>query len=356
MVNGFFPIIKILTVTSISFVIAFFSTPILTHFLYKYRLGKKIRNEGKTPVFTSLHKKKEGTPTMGGILIWLTVAILTVGGLILAKAFGSNSIFSDFNFLTRKQTLLPLGILIFAAIIGLIDDLVGIFGISKIGTKGRGLRMRQRLFIFTTIAIIGALWFYFKLDWDLIHIPFLGDFNIGFWYIPIFIFIVVATAFSKNQTDGLDGLAGGVLLTAFSSYAVISYSQGRLELATFCGAIVGALLAFLWFNIYPARFFMGDTGSMSLGITLGVITMLTNSLFFLPFIGFILVIESLTTIIQMLSKKMRRKKIFISAPIHHHFEAKNWPETKVTMRFWIIAGVFAAIGLILFFIDTNFFN
>jgi phospho-N-acetylmuramoyl-pentapeptide-transferase len=346
-----FPIIKILVIAAAAFIIALFATPILTHFLYKYKLGKKIRNEGKTPIFTSLHKKKQGTPTMGGILIWATVGFLAVGILFLAKWLGPDSVFSDFNFLTRKQTLLPLGILLFAALIGLIDDLLGF---TKIGSQGRGLRMRVRLIIYTIVAAVGAYWFYFKLDWDLIHVPFMGDFNIGLWYIPIFIFIIVATAFSTNQTDGLDGLAGGVLLVAFSAYAVISYSQGRLELATFCGAIVGALLAFLWFNIYPARFFMGDTGSMSLGVTLGVIAMLTNSLFFLPFIGFILVIESLSTIVQVVSKKVRHKKVFLSAPIHHHFEAKGWPETKVTMRFWIIAGVVAVIGLILFFINNNF--
>jgi len=345
-----FPIIKILAIASVAFVIALLLTPILTHFLYKYKLGKRIRNEGKTPIFTSLHKKKEGTPTMGGILIWATVAILAIGVLILTKLFGPDSIFSDLNFLTRKQTLLPLGILLFAAVIGLIDDLIGI---SKIGGARRGLRVRTRLIIYAAIAIVGAYWFYFKLDWDLIHVPFVGDFNIGFWYVPIFIFIIVATAFSTNQTDGLDGLAGGVLLAAFSSYAVIAYSQGRFELATFCGAIVGALLAFLWFNIYPARFFMGDTGSMSLGVTLGVIAMLTNSLFFLPFIGFILVIESLSTLIQIVSKKVWKKKVFISAPIHHHFEAKGWPETKVTMRFWIVAGVMAVIGLILIFINNH---
>jgi len=345
-----FPIIKILFITASSFVVAIFTTPILTHFLYKYRLGKKIRNEGNTPIYTSLHKTKEGTPTMGGILIWATVALVAVGILGLTKIFGPDTIISDFNFLTRKQTLLPLGILLLAAFIGMIDDLLGIF---HFGREGRGLKMRERIFLYTFIAVIGALWFYFKLDWDLIHVPFVGDFNIGWWYIPIFIFIVVASAFSANQTDGLDGLAGGTLLVAFSAYAIISYSQGRIELATFCGAIIGALLAFLWFNIYPARFFMGDTGSMSLGITLGVISMLTNSLFFLPFIGFILVIESLTTIIQVLSKKIRHKKVFLSAPIHHHFEAKGWPETKVTMRFWIISGVAAAIGLILFFIDLK---
>jgi phospho-N-acetylmuramoyl-pentapeptide-transferase len=345
-----FPIIKILGIAALSFIIALFATPILTHFLYKYRLKKKIRNEGTTPIFSSLHRKKEGTPTMGGVLIWLTVVFIILAIFLLSKLF-PDTIFSDFNFLSRGQTLLPLGILLFAAIVGLIDDLIGI---SKIGGRGKGLRVRTRLLIYTVIAVVGAYWFYFKLDWDLIHVPFVNDFNIGLWYIPIFLFIIIATAFSTNQTDGLDGLAGGVLLVAFSSYAIISYSQGRLELATFCGAIVGALLAFLWFNIYPARFFMGDTGSMSLGITLGVIAMLTNSLFFLPFIGFILVIESGSTIIQVVSKKVRHKKVFLSAPIHHHFEAKGWPETKVTMRFWIIAGVVAAIGLILFFINSNF--
>jgi len=345
-----FPVIKILGIAALSFIIALFVTPILTHFLYKYKLGKKIRNEGTTPIFSSLHKKKEGTPTMGGILIWLTVVFVVLAIFLLSKLF-PDTIFSDFNFLSRGQTLLPLGILLFAAIVGLIDDLIGV---SKIGGRGKGLRVRTRLLIYTIIAAVGAYWFYFKLDWDLIHVPFVGDFNIGLWYIPIFLFIIIATAFSTNQTDGLDGLAGGILLVAFSSYAVISYSQGRLELATFCGAIVGALLAFLWFNIHPARFFMGDTGSMSLGITLGVIAMLTNSLFFLPFIGFILVIESSSTIIQVVSKKVRHKKVFLSAPIHHHFEAKGWPESKVTMRFWIIAGVVAVIGLILFFVNNNF--
>lgn len=347
-----FPIIKVLIIAAVSFILALFSTPLLTHFLYKYKLGKGIRNEGTTPIFTSLHIKKEGTPTMGGILIWVVVAVLAVGIFLLAKIFGPDTIFSDYSFLTRKQTLLPLGVLIFTAIIGLIDDLLGV---SRIGKSGKGLKMRHRIIIYTIIAAIAGYWFYFKLDWDLLHVPFFGDFNIGIWYIPIFVFAIVASAFSTNETDGLDGLSGGVLLAAFSAFAVICFHQGKIELATFCGAIVGALLAFLWFNINPARFFMGDTGAMSLGITLGVIAMLTNSLFLLPFIGFILIIESLSVIIQLLSKKIWHKKIFLSTPIHHHFEAKGWPETKVTMRFWILAGVFTVIGLIIFFIDSNFF-
>jgi len=351
MAINIFPIIKILTIAAVSFVVALFSTPILTHFLYKYKMGKGIRDEGTTPIFTSLHKKKEGTPTMGGILIWAIVAIIAVGIFLLAKLFGPDTIFSDYNFLTRKQTLLPLGVLLFAAIIGLIDDFMGI---NKMGKAGKGLRMKERLIVYTAISMVAAYWFYFKLDWDLLHVPFLGDFNIGIWYIPVFIFAIVASAFSTNETDGLDGLAGGILLIAFSAFAVICFQQGKIELATFCGAIVGALLAFLWFNIHPARFFMGDTGSMSLGITLGVMAMLTNSLFFLPFIAFVMVVESLSVIVQIISKKVRHKKIFLSTPIHHHFEAKGWPETKITMRFWIIAGVTTVIGLILFFIDSKF--
>ncbi|MEK7123803.1 MAG: phospho-N-acetylmuramoyl-pentapeptide-transferase, partial [Patescibacteria group bacterium] len=183
--------------------------------------------------------------------------------------------------------------------------------------------------------------------------PLFGDFEIGVWYVLIFIFAIVASAFSANETDGLDGLAAGVLMLAFSSFAVIAFLQGKTELAMFCSALIGALLAFLWFNVYPAIFFMGDTGSMSLGITLGVIAMLTNSFFILPFVGFILALESLSVIVQMISKKVFGRKIFLSTPIHHHFEALGWPETKVTMRFWIVSAVAAAVGLIIFFFDRQ---
>lgn len=252
------------------------------------------------------------------------------------------------NFLNQKQTLLPLGALIASALVGLGDDLLDIF---KKGHNGGGLKMRHRILIYAAIAAFGAWWFYYKLQWDLIHIPFVGDFNIGWWYVPLFVFILVATAFSINETDGLDGLAGGTLLIGFASFAAIAFSQGKMDLAVFCGVVIGALLAFLWFNIHPARFFMGDTGAMSLGIVLGIIAMLTNAFLLLPLICFIPVIESLSVIIQILSKKIRGKKIFLSAPIHHHFEATGWPETKITERFWIISGVIAAVGLILSLID-----
>ena len=344
-----FLIIKILGFSAIAFVLAIAWTPLLTHFLYKYRLGKQIRSAEQAPVFAKMHASKAGTPTMGGILIWVTVLAVALF-FAIAGSLAPDSIFSEFNFLSREQTYLPLGVFILAAIIGLADDILGVF---KIGGNGGGLNMKHRLLLYLAVALIGAYWFYFKLDWSVIHIPFFGNFEIGFWYIPIFAFIIVATSFSVNETDGLDGLAGGVLMVAFSAYIFVAVSQGKPELAVFCSVVVGALLAFLWFNIHPARFFMGDTGSMALGVTLGVIAMLTNTMFLLPFFGFILVAESLSVIVQTASKKLRGKKIFISTPIHHHFEAIGWPEPKITMRFWIISGVFALIGIALFVLERN---
>jgi len=345
--SDLFQISRILGLSALAFAVAFLLTPALTYFLYKYRLGKQIRAEG-APIFAALHKKKEGTPTMGGILVWVTILLLSLIFWILSK-FEAGSFITKLNFLSRSQTLLPLGALVASAIVGMADDLLGIFGI---GPKGGGLRMRHRIIVYTMIAVFGAWWFFSKLEWSIIHIPFVGDFNVGFWYIPVFIFILVATAFSVNETDGLDGLAGGTLLTAFGAYGAIAYLQGHFDLAAFCGVTLGALVAFLWFNIYPARFFMGDTGAMSLGITLGIVAMLTNQFLLLPLICFVMMMESLSVIVQTISKKLRNgKKIFISTPIHHHFEAKGWPETKVTMRFWIISWVMAAIGLILAFLD-----
>lgn len=345
-----FEIIRILFFSALSFIFAILSAPLLAHFLYKYKLGKNIRNNGKTPIYSKLHAHKAGTPTMGGVLIWGTVLVLILFFYIFLKILPGD-LFTYFNFLSRAETLLPLGALVASALIGLFDDWLDVKGKGVFG--GGGLRLKHRLLIYTGIAIIGALWFYFKLDWTLIHIPFFGNFEIGAWYIPIFIFIIVATSFSVNESDGLDGLAGGTLLIAFAAYGVISFSMGRYDLATFCAVIVGAILAFLWFNIPPARFYMGDTGAMSLGVTLGIIAMLTNNALLLIFIGFVFLVESMSVILQITSKKIRGKKIFLSTPIHHHFQALGWPEAKVVMRFWVIAGISATFGLIVFLLDKK---
>ena len=346
-----FYIIKVLFFSTLSFILAVLLAPILTHYLYKYRMGKKIRNNGSTPIFTKLHAHKEGTPTMGGVLIWGTTLILIVVFSLLAK-FLPWDIFSYLNFFSRPETLLPLGALIATALIGLVDDWLDVRGRGVF--RGGGLKMKHRLLIYTLIALIGSLWFYFKLDWTVFHVPFFGNFEIGAWYIPLFILIIVSTSFSVNESDGLDGLAGGTLLFAFIAYGLIAFTLGRYELATFCGVITGALLAFLWFNIPPARFYMGDTGSMSMGVTLGVIAMLTNNALLLLFIGVVFLIESLSVIGQIASKKLRRKKLFLSSPIHHHFQAIGWPESKIVMRFWVISAIGTAIGLMIFLLDKSF--
>jgi len=342
-------VIKVFILATISFIIALFSTPLLTHFLYKYKLGKQIRDENsQAPIYAKLHQHKKGTPTMGGIIIWLTVLIMAVFFFYISRLF-SGTILANFNFLTRAETLLPLGALIASALVGLIDDWLGVKGI---GPNSGGLTMKHRLLIYTFIAVVGALWFYYKLDWDLLHVPFVGNFEVGLWYLPIFVFILVATSHAVNLTDGLDGLAGGTLLTAFATVGTFSFIQGKYDLTTFCGVIVGALTAFLWFNINPARFIMGDTGAMSLGVTLGIVALLTNTALFLPIIGIIFVIETLSVIIQLISKRLRQgKKIFISTPLHHHFEAAGWPEPKIVMRFWLISGIASVIGIVLFLLD-----
>lgn len=344
-------IISILFLSTLAFIFTLGWTPLLTHFLYKYRVGKQIRNNGNTPIFSKLHAHKAGTPTMGGILMWATLLAVIVFFYYLS-VFISSPVVEELNFLSRKETLLPLGVLIATALVGLADDWLDVRGKGVFG--GGGLNMKHRLLIYTFIALVGAWWFYFKLGWTVLHIPFWENIEIGWWYIPFFVLVIVGTAFSVNETDGLDGLAGGTLMTSYASFAVISFMMGKYDLATFCGVIMGALLAFLWFNIPPARFYMGDTGAMSLGVTLGVIAMLTNSAILLPVIGFVFLLESLSVIFQVLSKKILAKKIFHSAPFHHHLQAIGWSEAKIVMRFWVIAGVSAFMGIIVFLLDKAF--
>jgi phospho-N-acetylmuramoyl-pentapeptide-transferase len=344
-----FEIVRVLLLSAVSFVVAFLWAPLLMRALYRWNVGKSIRSATDAPVFAKLHEKKRGTPTMGGILIWWTVLTLAIVLYYLAPFLPEASLLSRMNFLTRSETLLPLGALVASAIVGFFDDY---FNVRGIGPKGGGLRMRHRLLIYTAIAVVGAWWFRVKLDWDLLHVPFLGDFNIGFWYVPFFILVIVSTAFSVNEADGLDGLAGGALLTSFGAYAVIAFAQGHYDLAVFCGVILGALLAFLWFNIHPASFFMGDTGAMSLGVTLGIVAMLTNSALFLPIIGFVFVIESLSVLVQLFFRRVLHRRLFKSSPFHHHLEAIGWPEPQIVMRLWVISMIAAAVGVSFVLLDA----
>lgn len=340
-------LIKIFSLSSIAFLFAIAVTPLFSKFIYHFKLGKNIRSDGSTPLYTEMHAKKKGTPTMGGILVWGTTLVLASAFWFLDRALNISQ-FHILNFLTRRETLLPLGAMFGAAVVGFIDDFLDI---RQRGHMGRGLRFRFKLFLYTLVACVGAWWFYVKIGFDSVHIPFFGDFYLGLFFIPFFILVVVGTSFAVNQTDGLDGLAGGTLSIAFLCFGIISFMQGRENLAALLGVIGGALLAFLWFNVHPARFFMGDTGSMGLGVLLAIVAFLTNSTLLLPIIGLIFVIEAGTYLLQVTWRKVFKRKLFLSSPIHHHLEALGWIESKVTMRFWILSVVAGIIGVIIFFLD-----
>ena len=329
-------LIRILSLGFLGFVLSMIITPIYTTLSYKGQWWKKPRETAVTgetaKVFNQLHaeKHKRHIPTMAGIIFVLSVCAVTL----------------IFN-LSRSETWLPLAAFAGAALIGLVDDIINING-SGLGVAG--LPSKLKFLLVTIVALVGGLFFYFKLDVSSIHIPGVaGQFHIGWLIVPLFVLVVVATANAVNISDGLDGLAGGLASTAFLVYSIIALLEGRYGVAGFCLAIVGSLLSYTWFNIFPARFFMGDVGSFALGTALGVVAMLTNTVLLLPVIGLMFVVEAGSTILQVASKKLRNgKKIFRIAPIHHHFEAVGWPETKITMRFWVLGQVAAVLGLIVF--------
>lgn len=333
-INTVIAVVRIFGFAVLAFVLGIILTPFLTDFLFRTKLGKNIREETwdnkAVPIFNKFHQHKQGTPTMAGILFWIITAVLTL----------------SFN-LTRSETFLPLTFLVSAGLLGAIDDIANIRGIGKI--KGLGVKLKLGLQLL--IAGFGAYWFTFKLNWTSFHIPggaLLGlptDIELGLWYIPVFIILVVFIMNAVDITDGLDGLLAGSIIPPLGVLSALALVQGNISLAIFMSTLIGALMAFLWFNIHPARFFMGGTGAFPLGAVLAVGAMLTNSLVILPIIGFLFFVEGFSSIAQMLSKKFLKKKIFLAAPIHHHFQALGWPETKIVMRFWIISLVMSVIGL-----------
>ncbi len=340
-------IIKIFVLVVTASIIAIGLTPMLTNFLYKHNLWRK---EARTKtitgadasVFHELHKEREVTvPRFGGILIVGATILTAIIFFILSNISGDQWL-QKLNFVSRNQTWLPFFTLIAASLLGLSDDILQVIGKGKY--IAGGMRFTRRLLIVVLIGLIGALWFYFKLDIHTIHVPMVGDFEIGLWYIPLFIIVMLA-CWSGGVIDGLDGLAGGVLGSVFTAFGIISFARGQIDLAAFCVVIVGTILSFLWFNIPPARFYMGETGMLGLTATLAVIAFLTDSVIVLPIIGGLIVLEVSSVILQLFSKKFRHKKIWLCTPIHHHFEAIGWPHYKVTMRFWIIGIILAIMGV-----------
>jgi phospho-N-acetylmuramoyl-pentapeptide-transferase len=328
-------VLRILLLGFFGFVLSMAITPLYTTVAYKYKWWKQLRSDawsgGKATVYAKLHaaKHKRDIPTMAGLVFVVTIAVVT----LLAN-------------LDRAETWLPLAAMVGAGTVGFIDDWINIRG----GGKGiAGMRAKIKFILYSIVALIGGWWFYAKLDVTSFHLPWVGTVSVGVGIIAIFWLVVVATANAVNITDGLDGLAGGLLVSSFSVYTIIAAVDGQYFLAGLCLTIVGALLSYTWFNIYPARFFMGDIGAFALGTALGVIAMQTDTLYVLPIVGLVYVAETGSVIINKTSRKLRNgKKVFLSSPIHHHFEAIGWPETKVTMRFWILGQVSAVLGLMVF--------
>jgi phospho-N-acetylmuramoyl-pentapeptide-transferase len=342
-------VIKIFGLSSLSFFIGILFTPLLTHYLYKYEMWRKDKKEfapdgSPLTVYKSLKKDDaRKVPRVGGILIWGVVVVVALFFWMLAQ-FWPTVFTEKINFFSRSQTWLPLATLLAGSLVGLADDLMQIWGGGRY--IAGGMRFSRRVFLIGLIAASGAYWFYFKLGVDSIHVPFGGDVYLGWLMIPFFMVAMYAT-FSGGVIDGLDGLAGGVLASAFSAYGGIAYAQNQMDLAAFCGVVVGAILTFLWFNIPPARFYMGETGIMGLTTTLTVVAFLTKAVVVLPIIALPLVLASASVIIQLSSKRFFGRKVFLVAPIHHHFEALGWPSYKVTMRFWVVSVISAVLGMVL---------
>ncbi len=344
-------VLKVVIPSVLTFFLGIFITPFFTHYFYKYKMWKKsprTEAEGITNAdFTKIHNTTDelSTPRIGGVIIWASV-VLTVAIIYLISIIYPTDLTEKLNFFSRSQTLIPIAALIFASLIGLADDFLQIFG------KGSYAKdpMIYRKIKIACIIFIGALisyWFYFKLEVNTVSIPFGGELFLGWFFIPFFIIIMLAV-FSTSVVDGIDGLAGGIMAIIFTSYSVIAFGLDQIDISAVCAVIAAGILAFLWFNVPPARFYMGETGMLGLTVTLSVIAFLTDSVLLLPIIAVPLVATSASVIIQVISYKyFNKKRVFRVTPLHHHFEALGWSRAKIVMRYWIISVVFAIIGVIL---------
>lgn len=346
-------LVSILLPSISTFIIGILIAPIISKFLYNNQMWKKksvLKTiDGKEASISMKIHNDEGkkTPRMGGLIIWISVVIATIIFYALSKIFPNNDILYRSDLISRNQTWLPLVALVFGGFIGALDDLLVVNYFKKEGTYiGGGLSLKLRLFFVFLIGLFSAYWFTVKLEMSSIAIPFFGDVHIGAILFGVLVILTMMALFAGGVIDGIDGLSGGVMMSMFTAYGVIAITQQQYDIAKLCFVIVSGILAFLWFNIPPARFYMSETGMIALTLSLSIIVFLVNGIAYLPFIGFVLLGTVLSVVLQLLSKKFRGKKIFLVAPIHHHFEAIGWPSYKVTMRYWIIAFVSSIFGVL----------
>lgn len=339
--------IKILLPFVLSFIVGFLiSKPLLRFFIKQKLWRKRSRSEADliSDQFKEIHTDDEmSTPRVGGIVVWLTTTIVIVFLYGLTSFIDSHTLRS-LNFLSRAQTLIPLGALLFAAMLGLGDDLLTI----KSAIKSDSLKNRKiKIGLVILVGLLIGLWFVFKIDHAYLYVPFLGKVYLGLMFIPFFIMVTLGV-FSTSVIDGVDGLAGSVMVPIFAAYAIIAYVHSQIDIAAFCAVVAGSLLVFLWNNVPPAKWYMGETGMLALTVVLSVVAFLTDAVIPLIIIAFPLVMTSFSVILQILSYKYRNKKrIFLITPIHHHFEAKGWSRSAITMRYQILSIICASLGTII---------
>ena len=336
-------IIRVIFLFLISFLISLIVSSLVIRFLKKINFGKHIKTE--KPIFYEHHKKKEGTITSGGLGFIFTTIFLTLIFHFLGQYF--NGFFSFLDFFKRNEVYLPFLVILVSSIIGFLDDLLGVL---KIGNQG-GIGWKEKFLVYLALGIFVTWWFYVKLSRDNVYLPLFGYFDLGAFYIFFTLFVILGSLHGANLTDGLDGLLIGVSLSIFLPLILISFLSNYFHLASFLAVFLGSLIGFSWFNFYPAKAFMGDVGSVTIGVLIGTVATILNLQFYLLFFAFIFVIEALSVIIQVFSKKIFKKKIFLSAPLHHHFQALGWQEPNITFRFSLINFVFSSLGLILYFIS-----
>ena len=353
---------KIFILTFLASISAFIWAPVLVRSLHKAKLWKKSARKYTSDghlleTFKKIEKDdKIHTPRGGGILIWGTILILGLVIWILERFFGG--VFSQIEFFSRAETWLPIFTLVAAGVIGLADDVLTTKGLGKY--LGGGMSLSKRILIVLIIGLIGAWWFHFKLGWDTIHVPFFGDFFINSFYIPLFAVTMVAL-FSSGVVDGIDGLSGGIFAPLFFTFGTIAFLRGQFDLAAFCAMIAGTLAVFLWFNAPPAKFYIGETGIIALTTTLTVVIFLTNSVLLLPIAGIMLVITTASVIIQLLYRKYgiargwtpAKRKVFLAAPIHHHWQLKGIKDETIVMRYWIATAIACVVALMIYLLDKG---
>lgn len=341
-------IVKVIVPAILAFSIGIAGTPILTHYLYKYKMWKKKSvqkaSDGAAATITArLHNDEaRKTPRMGGVVIWAS-SIIVLGAFSGLAVMFPESVFTKLSFLSRSETWIPAFTLLAGALCGLIDDYLVCQ--DEGGYAGGGLELRIRLGFVALLGLFAGYWFYVKLGMHEIHFPFMGAFDVGVFIVPLVVMYVIGM-YAGGIIDGVDGLSGGVFSAIFSALGLIAFIDDRFNVAAFCAAIVGGLLAFLWFNIPPARFYNSETGTMALTACMAVIAFLIDAEVATLIIGLPLIVTAGSSAIQIFFRRVFKRKVFIVAPLHNHFQAMGWPPYKVTMRYWVISMILAFTGVV----------